>query len=86
MKNLYNLKLHEDLSTDFGICIMRVPGGWIYDSWDKEKDCFKQGLFIPFNTEFIASHYQDSCSHIYDDFNGFPKCIYCGLDEPEKTL
>ena len=51
-KSIYELKLHEDTTTDFGICIMRVPGGWIYDSWDKEKDCFKKGLFIPYSDEF----------------------------------
>lgn len=48
---LYALKLHEMLTTDFGICIMRVPGGWIYDCWDKEKDEFKKGLFVPFDND-----------------------------------
>lgn len=50
-KTIYNLKLHESI-TEFGICIMRVPGGWIYDCWDTEKDIFKQGIFVPFNNEF----------------------------------
>lgn len=25
------------------------------------------------------------CNHIYDDFNGFMKCIYCSIDKPEQT-
>lgn len=50
-KDLYNLKLHE-LLINFGIAIMRVPGGWIYDCWDLEKDMFKKGQFVPFSDEF----------------------------------
>ena len=49
---LYSLKLHETYLTFFGIVIMRVPGGWIYDCWDVEKDQFKQGVFVEFNNEF----------------------------------
>lgn len=50
-KNLYNLKLHETL-IDFGIAIMRIPGGWLYDCWDLEKDCFKKGYFVAYDDEF----------------------------------
>ena len=52
MKTLYNLELHESLSTPFGIVIMRVPGGWLYDCWDTEVDKFKEGTFVPYNDEF----------------------------------
>ena len=51
-KTVYNLKLHEGINLPFGIFVMRVPGGWIYDCWDHEKDSFKQGTFIPYNNEF----------------------------------
>jgi hypothetical protein len=53
-KTIYDLGLHEDTTTNFGICIMRVPGGWIYDSWDKDRDRFNsgKGIFIPFDNEF----------------------------------
>lgn len=51
-KNLYNLKLHEGFMTDFGIFIMRVPGGWLYDCWDIDIDSFKTGTFVPFSLEF----------------------------------
>ncbi len=50
---LYSLKLHETYITPFGISIMRVPGGWIYDCWDFEKDSFKTGVFVPYNNEFM---------------------------------
>jgi hypothetical protein len=49
---LYKLELHEGyLDIDLGIYIIRVPGGWIYDCWDVEKDQFKQGMFIAFNKD-----------------------------------
>ena len=47
-KDIYKLKLHESLVT-FGICIMRVPSGWIYDCWDLDKDTFKIGIFVPYS-------------------------------------
>ena len=45
MKNIYNLKLHEECIID-GFRILRVPGGWLY----------KMGhpVFVPFNNEFDA--------------------------------
>lgn len=51
-KSIYQLKLHERINLDFGITIMRVPGGWIYDCWDYDTDQFKTGIFIPFNNEY----------------------------------
>ncbi len=52
-KSIYDLKLHEGVRTQFGIFIMRVPGGWIYDCWDFGRDKYKQGgTFVPFNNEF----------------------------------
>ena len=33
-KNIYDLKLHEVVSTNNGShSVTRVPGGWIYHSW-----------------------------------------------------
>lgn len=51
-KKLYELKLHETYTTFFGICVMRIPGGWLYDCWDFNSDNYKQGTFIPFDNEF----------------------------------
>lgn len=51
-KSIYELKLHEMTSTSFGMGILRVPGGWIYDCWDYSNDCMKKGTFIPFNNEY----------------------------------
>lgn len=51
-QTLYNLELHETLVTKFGIMIMRVPNGWIYDCWDNENDNFKNGIFVPFDDRF----------------------------------
>ena len=51
-QKMFSLKLHECIETDFGIIIMRVPGGWLYDCWDTTTDCYKTGTFIPLNNEF----------------------------------
>lgn len=47
-KTIYDLNLHEGLNLLFGIFVMRVPGGWIYDCWDYENNKFKQGIFVPY--------------------------------------
>jgi len=54
-KTIYDLDLHEDIelhTLTTNIIIMRVPGGWLYDCHDYDKDEFKQGTFIPFNDEY----------------------------------
>ena len=47
-KELNDLKLHSMICTTSGICIMKVPSGWIYDCWDMSTDNPKQGVFVPF--------------------------------------
>ena len=51
-QTIYDLDLHETLCTKFGIVIMRVPSGWIYDCWDTEIDNFKTGVFVPYDNRF----------------------------------
>ena len=46
--NLYSLQLHEDYITPFGICILKVPGGWIYDYLNFETGSPQRGTFVPF--------------------------------------
>ena len=45
------LNLHETVKLSFGIHIMKVHGGYIYDAWDDDTDTFKNGTFIPLNLE-----------------------------------
>lgn len=52
MENIYELELHETTYLPFGISVIRVPGGWLYDCWDSETGNFKQVIFIPYNNEF----------------------------------
>ena len=54
-KTIYNLELHEMINTIFGMGIMRVAGGWIYDCWDYSNDIPKTGVFVPFNNEFMVN-------------------------------
>lgn len=51
--NIYNLDLHETTILNCGVCVMRVPGGWIYDCWDFINDSYKMGTFVPYSREFI---------------------------------
>lgn len=55
---LYQLELHDSIVIN-EMNIMRVPGGWIYDNWDIEKDQPKRGMFVPFDNEFQTTYQQD---------------------------
>lgn len=46
-KIMNSLGLHEGYTTNFGIYIMRIYGGFLYDCWDFENDIFKTGIYIP---------------------------------------
>lgn len=48
--DLYELKLHEEKRVD-DWCVKRVPGGWIYYVFDKEKDAFETSVFVPYAKE-----------------------------------
>ena len=50
-KTIYNIKLHESISIDT-VIILRVPGGWIYDEYDDNKDITTTSTFVPYNDEF----------------------------------
>lgn len=48
--NIYNLKLHEVAVINSELHVIRVPGGWIYESFINDKSI--SSVFIPFNNEF----------------------------------
>lgn len=57
--DIYNMKLHEQVEiSDKGFkgCIMRVPGGWIYER-DATGYEACTSTFVPFDNEF-AKKYQ----------------------------
>ncbi len=41
-KDIYKLKLHEQIILDNRTVVRRVPGGWIYND----------SIFVPFDNEF----------------------------------
>jgi len=45
--NIYNMKLHNAVTTENNIHITRVPGGWIYNYLIRNYT-----VFIPYNDEF----------------------------------
>jgi hypothetical protein len=61
VEKFYRMNLH-DYVLDGGMCITRVPGGWIYYFED-------QCTFVPFNNEFqgAAPKTTDSVQHLKDE-------------------
>lgn len=48
-KNVYKMKLHENIAINTLIQVLRVPGGWVYTiRRNGEIGC----VFVPFNNEF----------------------------------
>ena len=52
---LYNMKLHQEDTIcknggRYGICVMRVPGGWIYK--DGNDNTGHTQVFVSFDNEF----------------------------------
>lgn len=67
--NIYAMKLHEVKAItpiSFEGCaftyytVMRVPGGWIYQVWDTEKQDHTREVFVPYNDEFRNYSYSIS--------------------------
>ena len=60
--SIYSMKLHEVMTitptskcaATFYFSVMRVPGGWIYQVWDGEKQEYIREIFVPFNNEFMS--------------------------------
>ncbi len=55
-KSIYNMDLHEELTLP-GCSyqsITRVPGGWLYSTYDADSQTVASA-FVPLNDEFIVS-------------------------------
>jgi len=50
MKDIYKLKLHEQISIDTNLFVTRVPGGWLYS--DRAGENLFNTVFVPFHNEF----------------------------------
>ena len=50
-KNIYELELHEETGISKYCYVTRVPGGWIYSSYNGSSDMQVQ-VFVPFSNEF----------------------------------
>lgn len=51
-KDIYKMKLHEQIKTSNNLFITRVPGGWLYASPCGE-DVYQES-FVPFHNEFMS--------------------------------
>jgi len=56
INKIYDLKLHEVHWIDTNCRVKRVPGGWIYEHYEKQPPyhslCLIQVVFVPFSIEF----------------------------------
>lgn len=54
-KDIYKLGLFGTVYiSEIDKQVTRVPGGWIFTSWDFEKDDLaNDGIFVPYNEEFL---------------------------------
>tara|TARA_R110000824_G_scaffold293327_1_gene481669 strand:+ start:40 stop:273 length:234 start_codon:yes stop_codon:yes gene_type:complete len=51
---LYQLKFHERYWCSISYKdILRIPGGWIYSDWNSASSSPMNGIFVPFNNEFM---------------------------------
>lgn len=57
-KSIFELKLDEGIKTDSGRWVQRVPGGWLYDSWDYDRNRAQPGVFVPYSNEFMDQDLQ----------------------------
>ena len=56
MKSIYDLQIHEITpvetnDAELWTSVMRVPGGWIYRSYDKSHSMMSN-TFVPFDNEY----------------------------------
>jgi len=52
--NLYEMKLGENFwSSEMNCNILRVPGGWVFQSTFENQDAYSTQCFVPFNNEFM---------------------------------
>lgn len=58
---LYKMKLHERITLSRYLDVIRVPGGWIYESWTYESTLYgnktssASSVFVPYNKEFQSN-------------------------------
>ena len=67
-KNIYNLKLHEEMHFENGRFVMRVPGGWIYKFYNANTIAFPDSKKIQTHTHKIDSHYENVFVPYNDEF------------------
>ena len=54
MNPMYEMKLGESLWNSGMACnIVRVPGGWLFQTCDENNDTIPSMCFVPFNNEFM---------------------------------
>ncbi len=71
MNCVYKLKLHEmkmfgNVQDALATTALRVPGGWVYSTFDKSHN-IGSSVFVPWNNEFQEEeetpHEPERCSH-----------------------
>ena len=52
-QDLYDMQFHETRDISNWICVMRVPGGWIYQFNVPVDEGTDYAVFVPFNNEYM---------------------------------
>lgn len=76
-KNLYNMGMGDVLPVNDSLCVLRVPGGWIYN-FDADRGIIKNTgrpvvdgyiekyVFVPFSDEYLVADYSNigDCNYL----------------------
>ena len=55
IKNIYKMGLNETDTLDAETQVKRVPGGWIYSTYNGTRNSYSDPCFVPFNNEFMET-------------------------------
>lgn len=48
MNKIYKMKLHEDMNISSTLNVVKVPGGWIYESFSEDNGVYRvSSTFVP---------------------------------------
>ena len=54
-KTIYNMELHEEISINSELTVLRVSGGWTYSRYvSGQNEWGVSSTFIPYSTEFLS--------------------------------
>jgi hypothetical protein len=63
-ENIYDMKLHDEISLNSFVTIRRVPGGWLYIDFSScSPNSSVTSTFVPSNSEFTGYNQDKNEKH-----------------------